>query len=325
MIETDEPATPVPLVTVLIVTYNSRSTIRAAIDGLVGSCEIVLVDNASPDGTADFVENTYGSRVTLIRSGENLGFARAVNRAAEYARGRYLLLLNPDASLDSENIDLLTVAMRAHPGVGVAAPDVIEGAGEFRTMAAGYEPSVKRMFLHSSGLSRLGKYTARLRGHYLLRDQTRPNQPEFVKWVSGGCMLVERTVWQHLGGLSERWFMYAEDVEFCLRASSAGWKVAVFPWARAYHSVGGSSDDSSGPVRTVWLENLYDLFVLRYHPSTVHAASWRGVVAVGFAARSSVFALLASVRPAYRGDARRFAAYARAAWGLPSPESVPSA
>ncbi|WP_279366723.1 glycosyltransferase family 2 protein [Microbacterium testaceum] len=325
MIETDEPAAPVPLVTVLIVTYNSRSTIRAAIDGLVGNCEIVLVDNASLDGTADFIESAYGSRVILIRSGENLGFAKAVNRAAENASGKFLLLLNPDASMDYENIGLLTVAMSAYPEVGVAAPDVIEGAGEFRTMAAGYEPSVRRMFLHSSGLSRLGRHTARLRGHYLLRDQIRPNRPEFLKWVSGGCMLVERTVWQNLGGLSERWFMYAEDVEFCLRASSAGWKVAVFPWAFAHHSVGGSSDDSSGPVRTVWLENLYDLFVLRYHPSTFRAASWRGVVAVGFAARSSVFALLTSVRPAYRSDARRFAAYARAAWTLPSPRPVPSA
>lgn len=303
-------------VSILIVTYNSRESIADTLQALPPEAEVILVDNCSSDGTDTFVETTFSTTVQLVRSGQNLGFARAVNIAAARASREFFLLLNPDAVISATSLASIVETLTKLPNVGIAAPLVIEGDGDFKTLAAGYEPSILRMFMHASGLSRLGRILKVFRGHYLLRGQTSLDGPEYVKWVSGGCMLVRRTTWSETGGLSERWFMYAEDVDFCLRAGDSGWAVAVFPWATARHTVGGSSNDSNGPVRTLWLQNLYDLFILRYRPSDAHAGAWRFVVGVGYEARALVMSIRALRKPEIVIDAKRFKAYAQAAWRL---------
>ncbi|MEW1976698.1 glycosyltransferase family 2 protein [Microbacterium profundi] len=299
---------------VIIVTYNSASVVEAAILGLPSDCEIIVVDNASTDSTLDILQAAPRDLTILPRS-DNAGFAKAVNQGAKQATGDYLLLLNPDARIDESAVASVLDHLAHNPEMGIASPLVVEGDGALKTLAAGHEPTIWRMLTHATGLSRLSSGSDILRGHYLLRGQLGDQPERDVSWVSGGCMFVRRQAWEQLGGLTERWFMYAEDVEFCLRAKAAGFGVRVIVSAKAYHAVGMSSvsTDSYQAPRTVWLENLFDLYRLRYQAGPVRSFAWRSVVGLGFAARALVATLKASVSGHHSShDSRRFHAYAAA-------------
>lgn len=298
-----------PRLSVLMVTYNSAEVVAASLSPLPPDVEVIVVDNASADDTQSVVlDNRRDTK--WVQTGANVGFARAVNIAAERARGELFLLLNPDAVIAERAVNDVLAVFDEQPDVAVAAPMVVEAGGQLTTMAGGFEPTIWRMFTHSSGLSRLAKKAPLLRGHYLLRGQHERNALADLDWVSGGCLFVRRSAWTELGGLTERWFMYAEDVEFCLRIRDQGHRVVVVPWAEAEHAVGGSSSGTSA-VRTQWLENLFDLYQMRYRAGFIRSWAWRVVVAGGYAARALVMRATISTR---RGptDHQRFVAYARA-------------
>lgn len=302
----------VPRLSVVMVTYNSAGVVARALDSLPHDVEVIVVDNASTDDTIQVIELRRPS-ARIIASKTNDGFARAVNRGVAEAHSSTLLLLNPDAEIDEKSIAKTLAVLDRDPTVGITAPLVVEGDGTLATLAAGFEPTIWRMFTHSSGVARFSHHRSYLRGHYLMRHRRLDRSPHEVEWVSGGCLFVRRTVWDELGGLTERWFMYAEDVEFCLRAGDAGWRILLIMDATASHVVGASSAGSHS-IRTIWLENLFDLYQERYRAGFARQIAWRAVVATGYAARwtvSRVTDLMARREPSH--DTRRFSAYAHAA------------
>ncbi|WJM17337.1 glycosyltransferase family 2 protein [Microbacterium arborescens] len=292
-----------------MVTYNSAEVVAASLNALPADVEVIVVDNASADHTRSVVLDNRPD-TEWVQTGANLGFAPAVNIAAKRARGELFLLLNPDAMIAERAINDVLAVFDKHPDVAVAAPIVVEAGGHLTTMAGGFEPTIWRMFTHSSGLSRLAKKIPLLRGHYLLQGQQKREGLTDLDWVSGGCLFVRRSAWTELGGLTERWFMYAEDVEFCLRIRDQGHRVVLAPWAEAEHAVGGSSSGTSA-VRTQWLENLFDLYQMRYRAGFIRSWIWRFVVAGGYAARALVLRVTFSAR-GDRAAHQRFASYARA-------------
>ncbi len=308
-----------PDVSILVVTYNSRNVIGACLDALLRDggaptgAEVVVVDNLSTDDTVAVLRERY-PWVRVIENDENAGFSRAVNLAASHARGRNLLLLNPDARISPEGVARLSALLDADPTIGAAAP-VLENEGEeVVILAAGHEPTMAKMFLHQSGLSRLGRRWSLLEGHYLFAADVRDGVRD-VDWVSGGCLMTPADVWRRAGGLSDRWFMYAEDVEFCLRLRAAGLRVVIDAGERAYHALGGSSSNVEGAVNTAWIVNLFDLYGWRMARSDLQQRLWRGIVLAGMYGRQGWFRLAA--RRGRRPDAaaaqiRRFGIYADA-------------
>ncbi|MET1033926.1 MAG: glycosyltransferase [Arthrobacter sp.] len=290
---------------VLLVAHNSRAVIARAIEPLAGAAgvELTVVDNASDDGTAGWLRSAFPA-VRVIDNATNDGFAAAANLAAASttpAPGDFFLLLNPDARLEAGALRELVRRLEADPGAAIAAP-LLETPG-LRTLNAGHPPTIRRMAAHSSGASRLARILPALAGHYLMaapatapggpcaRQAARPPEPAGIPvgWVTGGCLLVRADVWARLGGLTTRWFMYAEDVDFCLRARDAGWRVLFYPDVRAHHAVGGSSRGVDGRAASAWVVHLYELYVLRTGAGPVRRGLWKGATAGGFLARELAY------------------------------------
>lgn len=304
-----------PIVSVVIVSYNSAGVIRACLESLAGfdGHEVILVDNLSVDDTVAIVRRDFPS-VRVIENDNNAGFSRAVNLGAHHARGRHLLLLNPDAYISAATIDALAAKLDADATIGAVSPLLEHEGSELVIVTAGHAPTIGRMFLHQSGLSRLGSRIPALEGHYLFVGDLH-GEPRDVDWTSGGCLMVPLPLWQRLGGLSDRWFMYAEDVELCLRIRNEGLRVVVDPGLHATHAMGGSSSDVDGRVSTVWITNLFDLYGWRLGRGPAQQNLWRLIVLAGMYGRTAWFTLSA-LRPGRaagaRAQIRRFRIYAEA-------------
>lgn len=305
-----------PDVSVVIVTYNSAGVIRACLDALGhhSSNEVIVIDNLSSDSTVKVLRAEY-PWVRVIENDENAGFGRAVNKAAESARGRHILLLNPDALISSEAVGGLADRLDAMPGIGAMAPLVGYDGTDVRVITAGHAPTIWRMLLHQTGLSRLGSVISRLEGHYLFRSSFRGGLRD-VDWTSGGCVMVRASLWRQERGLCDRWFMYAEDVEFCLRIRSHGFRVVIDADLVALHAIGGSSAGVDGRVNTAWITNLYDLYSWRLARNDLHSALWKAVVLAGFASRWLVFRVRELTAPNLaslsRVQRKRYSIYLRA-------------
>ena len=304
----------VDLLSVIVVTYNSKQIVGSCIKPLqnILDIEIIVVDNASTDGTAEFVRTAFPS-VKVIESGGNLGFAKGVNLGASYASGGVLILLNPDALVSNTSLRALHAALADDPEIGVIAPLLDHPGRGLSVREGGMAPTIWHIFCHYYGLSRLFRRYQAFRGMYVLRSESFDSID--VDWVSGACMAVPLAVWQANDGLSERWFMYAEDVEFCLRVRKAGKRVVICGGANGTHGLGESSTNAPAePTNALWLTNLYDLYKLEISPSRLHNALWKFVFTGGLAIRSIATGakmVLNGHPPSRSPDYRRFNFYIR--------------
>ncbi len=201
---------------------------------------VVVVDNASTDGSAEAVESA-GLRVpiTVIRNAQNRGFAAACNQGARESRADYLLFLNPDAVVFPNSLST-AMAFFDKPeaaNIGIVGIPLIDDSGLPARNACRF-PTPQLFFREVLGLHYL--FPKRFPGHVLLdwpHDQNR-----VVDHVIGAFYLVRRSVFETLSGFDERFFVYKEDLDFSLRASQAGWQSYFLAEARAYHKGGGTSE-----------------------------------------------------------------------------------
>jgi GT2 family glycosyltransferase len=219
-----------PAVSVIVVNYNAGELLDRCLESLEQrsaepSAEVILVDNASSDGSAERVAGRY-PWVTLIRSGRNLGFAGGVRQGAARAVGTILFLLNPDAEIYPDTLGEVVSGLNADPKLGVAGCKIYEPDGSTLQHAGAV--------LHPSLItSHLG------RGE---EDRGQYDQPADVDYVTGAALAVRREVWDELGGLDPGYRPgYYEETELCLRARRRGYRVRVLPAARALHHESVSS------------------------------------------------------------------------------------
>jgi N-acetylglucosaminyl-diphospho-decaprenol L-rhamnosyltransferase len=303
---------------VLVVSFNTRDLLAECLDSIGRTPEthqVTVVDNGSSDGSAGMVRERF-PEVHLIARPDNIGFAGGVNDGLGCrARGQDVLLLNSDATLSAGCLGQLAATLDAEPEVGIVAPLVVHPDGRLRIISAGNQPTVWRLFTHYSGLSRWSRHRRVLEGMHLLRGLHDDRLRE-VQWVSGACMLVRGAVFDQVGPLSTRWFMYAEDLEFCSRATAAGWRIVHDPGARVVHHVGASSDHG-GPVSTMWIRSTEDYYRERFGPSRVQWWLWHAILAAGLASRAAVYLIRARTDPQHtrlwRTNATQFLVYAKAA------------
>lgn len=227
--------------TIMVVTYNSARLIRQLIDHLqpglqAQDAELLVVDNASHDGTADVIAAFY-PWVTLVRSQENLGFAAGNNLGARHARGRMLLMLNPDALPAPGAIEEGLTLMAAHPEVGLGGGLLIDVQGRHQPSARMF-PTLFQEFAVLSGLS--AKYPkSRLFGR-LDRTWADPELPARIDWVPGAFAFMSADLFREIGGFDERFFLYYEEVDLCRRIQARGLHIQYWPQLRIEH-IGGES------------------------------------------------------------------------------------
>lgn len=193
--------------------------------------EVFVVDNASSDASADLVRSRYPS-VQLIANAENLGFAAANNQAFGLARGRYILMLNPDTAVRPLALDRLVEFMDGHPRAGACGGKLLYADGTLQHSAFRF-PSLAQIWLDFFPLNwRL--HESRLNGRYPRAWYAR-GEPFQVDHLLGADLTVRREAAEQVGWLDERFFIYCEEIDWCLRLRRAGWQVWLVPKAEIVH------------------------------------------------------------------------------------------
>jgi len=251
---------------VIIVTWNSRRDIEKCLASLErhsnrADCEVIIFDNASTDGTADFVKENF-PRVRLLPSTANCGFGRANNRAAQQATGKYLLFLNPDTWVDGDLTGDLIAFLNAHPEAGACAPRILDPDGSIQFGSMRTLPTLETLFYDQTGLSRFFPASRRF-GRYRMTWWRHDDLRE-VEQPAGACFAVRRELFEHVGGFDEDYFMYFEDVELCHAILSAGSKIYFVPEARVYHLGGQSTSQAVVKNFPEFYRSMYAYFRKRH-------------------------------------------------------------
>ena len=264
---------------ICIVSWNVlgdlRNCLASLAQGAAGvSCETILVDNCSRDGSQDMVAREFPD-VQLICNDGNAGFAGANVQAMALAAGRYLLLLNPDTIVPPGAMRELVDFADAHPEAGVIGPRLVYGDGRLHPSCRCF-PTIAAAVFRNTWLGRLFPGSRASRS-YLLEDWDH-SEVRDVDWVSGACMLIRREAYEQVGTLDTGFFWGSEDVDYCWRMHKAGWAVLYTPSPVVTHLVGRSTDQAA--FRTIVrshrsMYRLYSKHVARNALS--RGAVWLGV------------------------------------------------
>jgi GT2 family glycosyltransferase len=264
-------------VAIVIVSYNSKDHIGECLESVFTqrksvNQQVIVVDNKPGDGTAEFVRENF-PEVQLVQPGENLGFAKGVNLGVSHADAEFVLLLNPDTVILDHAVDTIVEFARKHPGHGLYGGRTLRPDGSLEPSSCWGLPSLWSMTLFAFGLTTIAP-----RNRFLDPESLGSWQRDTVREVGviTGCFLLSPVkVWEQLGGLDERYFMYGEDADLAMRAHAAGYRPVICPDAKLVHEVGGCSDTpvhktkllykgQASLVRTHWtgLEQQLGLFFL---------------------------------------------------------------
>jgi len=241
----DDPARPA--ISVVVVTYESAADIAACLDSLRAAAndrqlEVVVVDNASRDASADIAR---GLGVKVVENPANLGLSRAIDLGAAATAAPWLLLVNPDTRLASGSLARLLDTASADPSIGCVGPHLRNSDGSPYPTGRRF-PSILVGAVHAALGTVWPGNPATRRYHLVGLDRSRPVE---VDWVSGACMLLRRDAYEVAGRFDAGYFMYFEEMDFCLRLARAGWRVIYDPVAEVTHMIGGST--RSAPYRKV--------------------------------------------------------------------------
>jgi GT2 family glycosyltransferase len=222
--------------------------------------EVVVVDNASSDGSAAMLQSDY-RWVRTIQNSDNLGFTRANNQGLANSQGRYLLFLNPDTEVAPDALGRMLDYAEVHARVGVVGPQLRYGDGSVQSSRRRF-PTLATFFLESTVVQRWRPRSRVLARYYML---DRPDDAiSQVDWVVGACMLVRRAVLGQIGGFDEGFFMYSEELDLCRRAVDAGWHVVYLPSAVVTHHEGKSSEQVVA-ARHIRFHTSRVRYVHKYH------------------------------------------------------------
>jgi GT2 family glycosyltransferase len=262
-----------PKTSIIIVSFNTREILRDCIARLFEvsrglDIEVIVVDNNSRDASADMVERDFPA-VRLIRSAINLGFAAANNLGFGQVTGEFILLLNPDALLEPEALQRALRHMSSDPSIGIGGGRLLDRAGSMQPSARLY-PSLLNEVLVLSGLAaRFPK--SRFFGRF---DRTWDvsGRASRVDWIPGAFALIRKSALDAVGAFDERFFLYYEEVDLCLRFRRAGWDIWYWPDVVVRHWGGESSKtvkdvefSSSGSQLTLWRMRSALLYYRKHH------------------------------------------------------------
>ena len=263
-----------------IVNHENRDAVLASLAALAeddtrdAEIEVIVVDNASQDGSVDAIRNAFPD-VEVVARGDRAGYGANHNVALRRASGRYVLLLNDDARVRPGTIDALRRTLDADAGVSVAAPAVQTPAGELEATLFP-RPSLR---MDALGAVRPGR-----------APTIEPASPRAIGWATGCALMVRRDSVMKLGGFDEGYFMYSEEIDLCTRLADAGYRVTYVPEAVVVHE-GQASTGVDSPERAVEMSRSR-LRYWRRHYRPAHRVAAQVIVAAQFL----LLALAARVR-----------------------------
>jgi hypothetical protein len=251
-----------PEISVVIVSYETRdATLRCVASALEHGAvpgratRIVVVDNASSDGTADAVRARFGDRVIVIANERNLGFGTAANLGvARVPEAAWILVLNADTELTSGALAALVAEGEAHPNVAIHGPTIVGHDGRPQLSVRGHP--TRLALLHQHTALRFLRVGAKAYARYRA-----PRSPEVVM---GAAMLVRGDDFRAMGGFDTRYFLYFEDADLCRRAADRGRGIRFVPAATVRHAGGASADHDRERALTWYLASLFT-YVDRFH------------------------------------------------------------
>lgn len=221
----------------VITTYNSGPVIEGAIDSILSldpgeaPCDIIVVDNHSQDDTGK-VLSSYGKRITVLLNPSNYGLSRANNQGAALARGDSIFFLNPDVEVLPGAVTCLFQFQEDHPDAAILGPAMLNASGELQPTARTWpSPRVIAARRTAFGGSSRGK---RISFDHLTRFAS-DSEPVMPHWLVGAAMWLTPAGRERVGLMSEKYFLYFEDVEWCWRAWERGMEVWYVPEARIRH------------------------------------------------------------------------------------------
>jgi GT2 family glycosyltransferase len=228
------------MLSIIIPSFNTKSYTERCVGSVLTfppaePYDIILIDNASSDGTVEQIEAKFPS-VKTRRMGYNSGFSKACNAGAKMSQGERLLFLNSDAEVLSGSLDRLTRWLNDHPRTGIAGPTLVNADGKIVQMSWGWDPVVPKEFLQKC----LTPSPAAAHGFRARLIDSLQRKSKSVDFVSGASLMIRKKIFDELGGFDEQYELYFEDADLCRRARLAGWYVDFVAEAKVVHHSGQS-------------------------------------------------------------------------------------
>jgi hypothetical protein len=237
---------------IIIVSFNTKKFTKDTIDSVLKytkgiSYEIIIVDNASSDGSIEMLQNYSRSNddIVYVQTGENLGFGRANNVGIEKSKGKYILLLNSDTQLTKNILPEMITYMEKHPKIGVSTCSLLNKDGSMQGTGGGFPtlgrvfawmffiediPFIEKLFTPFHPMHPMSIY----KGGSMFKEKRE------MDWITGAFMLTRRKVFEDAGVFDKDYFMYVEETELCYRIAKSGWEIWYLPeWSIIHH--GGAS------------------------------------------------------------------------------------
>lgn len=257
-------------ISAIIVSWNVAELLRSCLASLYAAdlgerqLEIIVIDSHSTDTTTSMVRDEF-PKVRLIPQSENVGFTQGNNIGLAEATGRYILFLNPDTEVIGDALGQMATFLDEHPDVGVVGPHTLNS--DRTTQSSRWRfPDRRTAFFETPWLRR---FAPRLMSHYEFADKP-PESTHEVDWLQGSCLLARREVYEQIGGLDPGYVMYFEELDWCRRASEAGWKLYYLGTSRIIHHGGKSTDQIGARKHIHYNESKLRYFRKVYGRSFAH-------------------------------------------------------
>ncbi|MFW6348351.1 MAG: glycosyltransferase family 2 protein, partial [Cyclonatronaceae bacterium] len=292
-------------ISIIVVNYNVKERVETLLHSVKESAnyggltvEIFVVDNHSSDGSVEYLMPLFPD-VHFIANTENYGFGKANNQAIKRAKGRYCLLVNPDAVLETDTLSVMYRFMQQHPDTGAAGCKLLNPDGSFAPESRRSVPTPATAFWKMTGLSTLFP-RSKFFGSYHM-GWLPENEAAEVPVLSGSFMFYRRDVLQEIGGFDERFFMYGEDIDICYRTTQAGYEIRYTPATSVTHHKGASTKKEHLDYHVIFNKAMYQFFEKHY--SKNYTAVFRLLVAAALVLKVGLeflLALLRRSRPLFR-------------------------
>lgn len=267
-----------PEVSIVIVTWKVRDLVNRCLQTIregepTLAYEILVVDNDSRDGTMEMLAQEHPG-VIAVDTGQNLGFSGGNNRGFAMARGRTVLLLNPDTEISPGTVSRLLGVLDSSPNLGMVGPKVLLPSGKIQFPCARNFPTLRNQFFEILGLAHKHAHHP-VFGHYRMSHWDHLDERD-VEAISGCCMLIRKDLLDVVGGLDESYFMYGEDLDLCFQVRRRGARIRYVPSAKILHLSEQSSAQNQSPLFVETFESMFKFF--RKNRGFAVAVIYRGMM-----------------------------------------------
>ncbi|MEQ8677441.1 MAG: glycosyltransferase family 2 protein [Aggregatilineales bacterium] len=228
---------------IIIVNWNVRDLLRNCLQSIYDNhkdnltIEVIVVDSDSHDASVEMIQKEF-EQVVLLAQSANVGFTKGNNIGLEVARGKYILLLNPDTEIIGDSLQQMVRFLEAHTDVGIAGPHTLNTDGTYQSTRRRF-PTIMTAFFESTWLQPFAPKA--ILEHFYVSEFADDATIE-VDWVQGSALMARREVYEQIGGLDTGFVMFSEEMDWCKRAKDAGWKVFYLGDALITHHGGKSTE-----------------------------------------------------------------------------------